>query len=67
MSHPYQITRICKGDRFAGAGLLLAACGPNIVSINLHDGSILSQWPEGSDGSAVSLDKTRLAKDLHMD
>lgn len=54
MSHPYQAIRICKSARFGDAGLLLAAYGPNIVSANLTDGSIISQWPAKDESSSVS-------------
>jgi len=54
MSHPYQITALCKSQDFAPEGLLLAACGAKIVSVKLSDGSILSQWPEQKDNSSVS-------------
>lgn len=55
MSHPYQITTLCKSQDFAPEGLLLAACGAKIVSVKLSDGSIVSQWPEQKDNSSVSI------------
>jgi tRNA (guanine-N(7)-)-methyltransferase subunit TRM82 len=53
MAHPYQIARVCKAPQFGESGLLLAACGPKIVSVNLEDGSVLSQWPVESESSMV--------------
>lgn len=54
MAHPYQIVRVCNAAHFGNAGLLLAACGPKIVSVNLEDGLIISQWPAEAETLAVS-------------
>lgn len=55
MNHPYQITALCNSQAFAPDGLLLAACGAKIISVNLSDGSIVSQqWPEQKENSSVS-------------
>ncbi|KAF1353672.1 hypothetical protein BDV97DRAFT_119980 [Delphinella strobiligena] len=62
MAHPYQIVRVCNAAHFGNAGLLLAACGPKIVSVNLEDGLIISQWPAeaemlAQDGQGTSEDE----------
>lgn len=55
MVHPYQITRVCKPPQFASSGLLLAACGPKIISVDLEQGLVLSQWPIESEPSKVCI------------
>lgn len=54
MAHPFQIACVCQAPQFGDAGLLLAACGPKIISVNLQSGSIISQWPAEAIESAVS-------------
>ena len=54
MSHPYQLARVCKPAQFESDGLLLAACGGHIVSVNLADGAVISQWPEQDENKPVS-------------
>lgn len=51
--HPYQIVCICKSELFGKDGLLLAACGPEIISVKLEDGSIASQWPSKDENQTV--------------
>ena len=55
MSHPYQIAAICNAQSFAPEGLLLAACGSQIVSVKVADGSVVSQWPEQKNNGPVSV------------
>lgn len=52
--HPFQITALCNAPSFAPEGLLLAACGSQIISVKLADGSIVSQWSEQKTSGSVS-------------
>ena len=54
MSQPFQIACICKAPQFGDAGLLFAASGPRIASVDLSTGSILSQWPARDETDVVS-------------
>ena len=64
MVHPYQITRVCKPPQFDSSGILLAACGPKIVSVDLEQGSVLSQWPVESELSTVCILLTLMICDI---
>jgi tRNA (guanine-N(7)-)-methyltransferase subunit TRM82 len=42
--HPFQ--KLCYISQSGGDGLLLAAAGPQILSLDLTNGGILSRWPD---------------------
>ncbi|QDS67902.1 hypothetical protein FKW77_008290 [Venturia effusa] len=44
MHHPYQRLAVCVPE--AGAQFLLAASGHKLFSVDLADGSVVTQWPE---------------------
>ncbi|TKA74480.1 hypothetical protein B0A49_06736 [Cryomyces minteri] len=46
MQHPYQCICVCHPVGGDGSGMLLAASGPKISSVNLQNGSIVSSWPD---------------------
>ncbi|KAK5019651.1 hypothetical protein BJ546DRAFT_1068926 [Cryomyces antarcticus] len=52
MQHPYQRICVCHPVGGDGSGVLLAASGPKILSVNLQNGSIVSSWPEEKSSSA---------------
>lgn len=42
--HPFQ--KLCYVGQVGSVGLLLAAAGPYILSLNLESGGVLSKWPD---------------------
>lgn len=44
MHHPYQRLEVCVPG--TGAQFLLAASGHKLFSVNLTDGSVVTQWPK---------------------
>jgi len=45
MQYPFQHVRIVPEWLDEKRDLLIAACGPSIYSVDLTDGTLLSQWP----------------------
>ena len=47
MNHPYQSIEFCRNTKSGGdRDYLLAACGPNIINIDLASGLAISSWPK---------------------
>ena len=48
--HPFQT--LCYVSQSGGIGLLFAAAGPHILSLDLRNGGVLSKWPDEAPQSA---------------
>ena len=46
MHHPYQRLAVCAPDLNPRTRFLLAASGHKLFSVNLGDGSVVTQWPK---------------------
>lgn len=51
MHHPYQRLTVCVPG--TGAQFLLAASGHKLFSVNLADGSVVTQWPKEGPNEAL--------------
>lgn len=52
ISHHHPFQKLCYIRQYGDIGLLLAATGPNILSLDLQNGGVLSRWPNDLSQSA---------------
>jgi len=60
MAHPFQAICVSPQTASRPKDILFAACGPNIFSLDLEDGSKLSEWSSEEPKDVVSLAESRL-------
>jgi tRNA (guanine-N(7)-)-methyltransferase subunit TRM82 len=46
MSHYHPFQKLCYSRQSEGIGFLLAATGPYVLCVDLHNGGVASKWPD---------------------